>query len=271
MASPQVENGFTRIANELLERLLASCLSPNEWRVLLCIVRLSYGFRTKTARITGARVASMTGIAPQNVSTALRRLAERNMIVRAGKQMGLQKDWERWQTAEQTSLASITSEHGLDDAEPKSNRRLLPKVIGGYEELNALKKRIKKEEVAPLCASSSEGEARKPLILGDEPTLTSPATRGNGRVNNAEVRRIFAGLKERRGWPSPKAAAEAKAVRWMLANGYTVDDILGCFGHLSGKDFWRDKPLYAMSVQKEIGAWKQRQTSQPEDIEWRVR
>ncbi len=96
MANPELENGYTRIANELLEKLAGVHLSPSEWQVLLCIIRLSYGYSTKAGYVTGPRVARMTRILKPNVYRALRGLAARGMIVWQGKKIGLQKDWERW-------------------------------------------------------------------------------------------------------------------------------------------------------------------------------
>ncbi len=245
---------------------MAMCLSPNEWRVLLCVIRLSYGFRAKTARITGARVATMTGMHEQHVSATFKRLVHRNLIVRSGKRIGVQKDWERWLSHEQKSQGPVTSEHETESGTDESNRSLLPKVTRGCEELNALKKRIKKQAVAPLRPPSSEGEKTVPVSDGE-----ASCTPDKGAVQNAGVRQVFAGLKERRGWTSPMSAAEAKAIRWMLGEGYTPEDILGCYDYLAGQGFWRDKPLFMMSVKKDIGLWRQRQATPQEVSEWPVR
>ena len=246
--------------------------------MLLCVIRLSYGFRTKTARITGAKVASLTGMHKQHVSLAFKRLLEKNVIARDGKRIGLQKDWERWQTHEQKSQGPVTSELGLEDQTNKSNRRLLPKVTGGCDKLNSLKKHIKKEDVTSLRPpSTSDDEVttsppfREETLSSSPPDLPlapSPALKGE---DETQVRQLFAALKERRGWSTPKSAAEAKAIRWMLAQGYTPDDILSCYEDLKAKDFWKDKALFMMSVQKEIGEWKRRQAGQLEETVWRVR
>ena len=64
---------------------------------------------------------------------------------------------------------------------------------------------------------------------------------------------IFARLKEKRGYNSPQAGAEAKAVTWMLKQGYSVQQILGAYDKLKQSEFWRDKLLNMQSVKAQIG------------------
>lgn len=243
MASPQLENGYTRIANELLERLAGAYLSPNEWQVLLCVIRLSYGYRTKTAHITGAKVARMTGMLKQNVYRVFERLITKNMIIREGKRVGLQKDWERWSSHAQKESEVITSEAKDGIGEQKESVQI-PQGIRGDSFLNVLKKSIKEKERRSAPSSPEE---------------------------NKEVRQVFAALKERRAWNTSKRSAEAKAIRWMLAQGYTPEEILACHDYVKGQPFWKDKPLFMMSVQKEIGEWRKRNTQASHQADWRVR
>ena len=55
-ASPQLEDGYTRIANELIEALMRTNLSAYQSRVLWAIWRKTYGFN-KRKRI-GFRTAN---------------------------------------------------------------------------------------------------------------------------------------------------------------------------------------------------------------------
>ena len=95
MANPQLENGHTRIANELLGHLMMIHLSANQWQVLLCIIRKTYGFQRKVDKIANSQIMLATGLGESVVSRALKRLQETNIIIRKGKTLGLQKDWER--------------------------------------------------------------------------------------------------------------------------------------------------------------------------------
>jgi len=96
MASPQLENGHTQIANELLEHLMMLHLPPNQWQVLLCIIRKTYGYHKKVDYIANSQIAQATGINKTHVSRAMACLEKRNLIIRKVKQVEFQKDWESW-------------------------------------------------------------------------------------------------------------------------------------------------------------------------------
>jgi len=106
MARPQLENGHTRIANEILERLMKLHLPPNQWRVLLCIIRKTYGYQRKVDYIANSQIVSMTGLGKTVVSRALHSLSDMNIINRKGKFIGFQKDWEKWRKLAVSSTSS---------------------------------------------------------------------------------------------------------------------------------------------------------------------
>jgi len=97
MANPQVEKGHTKIANEILEQLMRIYLAPNQWQVLMCIIRKTYGFQKKVDYITNSQIVEATGMHKSHVSRALHSLEIMNLITRNGKNIGFQKDWEKWQ------------------------------------------------------------------------------------------------------------------------------------------------------------------------------
>ena len=47
MANPQLEDGYTKIANEILEALAGINLSPYEGRALFFLIRKTYGWKKK--------------------------------------------------------------------------------------------------------------------------------------------------------------------------------------------------------------------------------
>ena len=96
MAKPQLENGHTQIANEILEHLMKIHLSPNQWQVLLCVIRKTYGFHKKVDHIANFQIVEATGLCKAVVSRTLHSLNQMNVIERKGKFIGFQKDWEQW-------------------------------------------------------------------------------------------------------------------------------------------------------------------------------
>lgn len=99
MASPQVEDGHTRIANEILEHLMRLYLPANRWQVLLCVIRKTYGFNKKVDWIANFQIAEATGLVKSTVSRSLKQLEEQGLVNRKGKYIGFQKDWEKWKVS----------------------------------------------------------------------------------------------------------------------------------------------------------------------------
>ena len=84
MASPQLENGYTKIANEILDALIKWRLSPYESSILLVVLRKTYGFNKKEDWISLSQFVKATGIKKPHVCRALRMLIKQKMITKGG-------------------------------------------------------------------------------------------------------------------------------------------------------------------------------------------
>lgn len=78
--SPQKENGYTAIANELMDALAKYSLPGAQMQCLLLILRKTYGFNKKTDAISLSQFQKGTGISKRNVIRALDQLKKRNII-----------------------------------------------------------------------------------------------------------------------------------------------------------------------------------------------
>ena len=100
MSSPQLENGYTPIANELLEALFKSELSRCEYQIVLAIIRKTYGYHKKMAELSNSQLALMTGIDRRNVGRTIRALSEKNILLRGTNTnthtIGLNKQYKEW-------------------------------------------------------------------------------------------------------------------------------------------------------------------------------
>jgi phage replication O-like protein O len=120
-ATPQLEEGFTRLANELLEAILGFGFSHREVLVLFTIIRKTYGYGKKSDDISASQIGDMCGIARPHVTATLNSLAARNVILkkqgRFGSIVGIQKNHTKWidQSIVRGSLASTDSVQGCTD------------------------------------------------------------------------------------------------------------------------------------------------------------
>ena len=86
--NPQLENGYTKIANELLEGILLADLNKEELKITMAIIRQTYGWGKKEAAISISTFELLTGIDRRHIARSLKTLLEREMISRvAGAKM----------------------------------------------------------------------------------------------------------------------------------------------------------------------------------------
>jgi len=78
--NPQVENGYVRIANELLEALLRYRLPGEQMQCLLFILRMTYGFQKKNNEISLQQFQDATNIKRPHVSRAIKALKEKRLV-----------------------------------------------------------------------------------------------------------------------------------------------------------------------------------------------
>ena len=102
MADVQKENGYTAIANELLEAICNSGFSAMELKVILTIARFTYGFSQKENEMSLGFIANFMKYKDRaGVSRAVTRLIKANVIHLVGthgqsRVLSLNKDYDTW-------------------------------------------------------------------------------------------------------------------------------------------------------------------------------
>lgn len=93
MDKADTDNGYTKIANQLLVKICCSNLTQNEMKVLLAITRLSYGWNQKdTASRAGSKeLREMTGLFTNQIYLVIRSLKAKKVIVVTKKKQNTYK------------------------------------------------------------------------------------------------------------------------------------------------------------------------------------
>lgn len=95
------DNGYTRIANDIMDRLYLLDVSGSAFRVLIAVIRQTYGFQKTTDRFTNSYLQNLTGLGATSVKDALNLLEDRNVlkIEKAGmfKLISVNKSMSEWQ------------------------------------------------------------------------------------------------------------------------------------------------------------------------------
>lgn len=104
VGNPQTENGYVRIANELYDALLSTDLTKLELKVILFIMRITYGWNKKEVDISSGEISRGTGLDSGNIRKTLTSLEDKKIITRviaANKQystLTLNKRYLEWDT-----------------------------------------------------------------------------------------------------------------------------------------------------------------------------
>ena len=103
MANPQKENGYTSISNELLEQIYRRRFSASQLKILLLVIRFTYGFNRKTATLSNTFIAAGTGMHEITVSKEVGTLLGDNVLklykkpsFHSSRVIGINKDYDGW-------------------------------------------------------------------------------------------------------------------------------------------------------------------------------
>lgn len=104
-----IDDGYTRFANELLEAIASADLTARQLKVMLAYVRKTYGFNKKTERIADEQIAQLTGLSRQNVNKAKKELISMNCLFMDGNQIGVNRELSAWQFSKCLQVSNFVS------------------------------------------------------------------------------------------------------------------------------------------------------------------
>lgn len=101
MASPQKENGFVAIANELFEAICMAGFTSRQYAVILTVIRKTYGWDRKYAPVSVREISRMTGIRFSHVTETIKELIEKRVLTDYGvhgqtRILGVNKCYDEW-------------------------------------------------------------------------------------------------------------------------------------------------------------------------------
>lgn len=118
MANPQKENGYTPISNELLEQIYRRRFSASQLKILLLVIRFTYGFNRKTATLSNTFIAAGTGMHEITASKEVGTLLRDNVLklykkpsFHNSRVIGINKDYEGWRNHLELAEALRVSEN----------------------------------------------------------------------------------------------------------------------------------------------------------------
>lgn len=125
-----LDDGFTRIANELLEAVMHAGLSQHQLLVFMAVMRKTYGFNKKSDWVSNEQLSELTGILPHKCSAAKSVLVKRGILTHTGRVIGINKTVSEWSslpvkgTEKKPYLKKVTL--------PESGKKSLPESGNAY-------------------------------------------------------------------------------------------------------------------------------------------
>lgn len=81
--TPQIEDGFTRIANELLEAIILFKFSERQYKILFALIRKTYGFNKTNDEISLSQLSTVCNLPVNHVSTVISQLVSINVVIKS--------------------------------------------------------------------------------------------------------------------------------------------------------------------------------------------
>ncbi|WP_051534133.1 replication protein [Desulfitibacter alkalitolerans] len=102
--SAQLENGFTRLANKLLEAIYSAKLNATQLKIILTVIRYTYGYSRKEHNLSLNFISKATGISKRYISNELKQLIEHKVIEvtkehtdTSSRVLKINKNYKEWQ------------------------------------------------------------------------------------------------------------------------------------------------------------------------------
>jgi phage replication O-like protein O len=179
MVGPQLERGYTRIANEIFEQISKTNLNGTQLRIVMVVWRYTYGFQRKEHQLSNSFIAEAIGVNHRSiVIKELRVLIERKIInvvgtgLRGARILSFNKHYHQWihwsSIGNQSRMTTNQSPALSTNQSPVLTTRNSPKIERSKE---SIKENIYVEIINYLNQKtgrrfSSKSVANKKLING---------------------------------------------------------------------------------------------------------
>jgi phage replication O-like protein O len=170
--NPQLEDGYTPVANPIMDALAHTQLTGREWRVLCFVLRKTYGWQKKADRLSLSQFVDGTGIERRHVIEAIKGLVQKKILTsdsakigtRAVRTYSFNKHFGEWVIVLKTALV------------PKTVKTIVPKTAPTISiETNTTRPSFNSSKNP---AKTEQTQETKPRKTAAELAAMSPSARG---------------------------------------------------------------------------------------------
>lgn len=129
------DDGYARLANMLLEEYAGADLTKRQFKVLLAVLRLTYGWNKKIDRISDSQISEIARLPVKRCNEAKLQLVEMNILIQRGRQFGPNKNVSEWRIPQNEGLSPKSGDKEslkLGDHNPSKQgdtKDIIPKTV----------------------------------------------------------------------------------------------------------------------------------------------
>nr|WP_283092780.1 replication protein [Providencia rettgeri] len=242
----ELDSGYTKLANELLESLMCCDLTARQFRVMLALIRKTYGFGKKSDRISDSQLAEKTKLSRQNVNKAKNELLSMNYIILDGKKIGVNKEVSAWKNQSRDSVSNLKT---------KNVSNLETNDVSNLEthKRNTLKKKEINNISSENSIESPDQPPEKISVVDPDAVVCSPKGNKWGNADDLKAAQwiysqvlIISPTSKEPNWSS--WANDIRLMRQL--DGYSHKDICRLFQWANRDSFWCSVVLSPAKLRK---------------------
>ncbi|MEQ5075994.1 replication protein [Providencia alcalifaciens] len=203
-----LDNGYTRIANELLEAVMLANLNQHQLLVFFAIARKTYGYNKKSDWVGNEQLSKLTGMLPHKCSAAKSELVSRGILLAEKRHVSINKNIHEWKEKQVYPKKVSLPESGKKTL-PESGKSDYPNQVNTKDNTTKEKKENKNTMSEEVRSTDEKSNS--------EPTKQDPF------IEPFEKIFWIAGMRKV-GKDKSKAAFKSKFKEWWKETGGSIDD-----------------------------------------------
>lgn len=203
-----LDNGYTRIANELLEAVMLANLTQHQLLVFFAIARKTYGYNKKSDWVGNEQLSKLTGMLPHKCSAAKSELVSRGILLAEKRHVSINKNIHEWKEKQVYPKKVNLPESGKKTL-PESGKSYYPNQVNTKDNTTKEKKDNKNTMSEEVRSTDEKSNS--------EPTKQDPF------IEPFEKIFWIAGMRKV-GKDKSKTAFKSKFKEWRKETGGSIDD-----------------------------------------------
>jgi len=173
-----LEDGYLRLSNTLVDALCRTKLSDRESRVVFAVIRRTYGYGKATDWVCLEQLAEMTGILSRNICQAIKSLSVRKILIKDGRKIGVNPIISEWSAKVAECSYSKKTPLGIENKNLKTERVILNTDSDNSQNREIQKKDNITKDTIQKISSSHIADAMADMQVKADAAIQTP----NGKL-----------------------------------------------------------------------------------------